>query len=86
MNAVSEFGRDAFTVFLLVGGPAMAVALVVGVVISILQTMAQVQEQTLVAIPKIVSVGVALLLAMPFMAATLFSFMERIATRIATGG
>ena len=86
MNAVSEFGRDAFTVFLLVGGPAMAVALVVGVVISILQTMTQVQEQTLVAIPKIVSVGVALLLAMPFMAATLFSFMERIATRIATGG
>lgn len=86
MNPVSEFGRDAFTVFLLVGGPAMGVALVVGVVISIMQTMTQVQEQTLVAIPKIVSVGIVLLLAMPFMAATLFAFMERIATRIATGG
>lgn len=86
MNVVTEFGRDAFTVFLFVGGPAMAVALVVGVVISVMQTMTQVQEQTLVAIPKIVSVGVTLLLAMPFMAATLFAFMERIATRIAMGG
>jgi flagellar biosynthetic protein FliQ len=86
MNAVADFGRDAFTVFLFVGGPAMSVALIVGVTISILQTMTQVQEQTLVAIPKIISVGLAIVIAMPFMAHTLFAFMERIANRIATGG
>ena len=86
MGSVADFGRDAFTVFLLVGGPAMAVALVVGVVISVLQTMTQVQEQTLVAIPKIISVGVAVLLAMPFMGATMVAFMERVAARIVSGG
>ena len=86
MSSVADYGRDAFTVFLFVGGPAMAVALIVGVVISVLQTMTQVQEQTLVAIPKIISVGVAILLTMPFMGATLFAFMERVAARIVSGG
>ena len=86
MNSVADYGRDAFTVFLFVGGPAMAAALIVGVVFSVLQTMTQVQEQTLVAIPKIISVGFVILLALPFMAAHLFAFMERIAARIVAGG
>ena len=86
MNGIADAGRDAFTVFLIVGGPAMAIALIVGVVISILQTMTQIQEQTLVAKPKIISVGATVLIAMPFMAAALFAFMERIAARIVAGG
>ena len=61
----------------------MITSLVVGLVIGLLQALTQIQEQTLVFVPKIVAVFVVLLLALPFAGAALSGLMNDIATRIA---
>jgi len=51
-------GQFALNTVLLVAGPMLLAALIVGTVVSVLQTVTQVQEVTIVFIPKIVSVYV----------------------------
>ena len=50
------FGQSALMEAMMLGGPLLAVALVVGTVVSILQAVTQVQEITLVFVPKIIAV------------------------------
>ena len=66
-------------------GAGIIAFLVVGVVISLLQALTQIQEMTLVFVPKILAMFVALLLALPFMADALNGHMIRIAARIIGG-
>ena len=84
--AVLDIARDGIVTFLKVGAPLMLVALAVGLVVSLLQALTQVQEQTLVYVPKIVAVLAALVLMLPFMGDALAAYMTRIAARIASGG
>ena len=56
-----------------------------GVVIALFQALTQIQEQTLVFVPKILAIFVTLLLALPFMADSLHSHMMRISSRIIGG-
>jgi flagellar biosynthetic protein FliQ len=84
--AILDVARDGIVTFLKVGAPLMLVALVVGLVISLVQALTQIQEQTLIYVPKIVAVFVALLLMLPFMGDALASYMGRIVARIASGG
>ena len=58
-----HLGQRALTTALMLGGPMLLVALVVGTVVSILQSVTQVQEMTLVFVPKMISVFVVLALA-----------------------
>lgn len=81
---VLDIGREAIWVLIQMCAPAMVVALVVGTVIGLLQALTQIQESTLVFVPKIVAVFVAIVIFMPFMGAALFSFTEAIFQRIAT--
>jgi flagellar biosynthetic protein FliQ len=85
-GAILDIARDGIVVFLKVGGPLMMIALVVGLVVSLIQALTQIQEQTLVFVPKIVAVFAALLLFLPFMGDALAGYMGRVAARIATGG
>ena len=82
---VLDVARDAIVTLLIVAAPLMLVGLVVGVVISLLQALTQIQETTLVFIPKILAIFVALLIALPFMADALHSNFLRIAARIVSG-
>ena len=84
--AILDVARDGIGTFLKVSAPLMLVALAVGLVVSLLQALTQVQEQTLIYVPKIVAVFAALLLFLPFMADALAGYMGRIALRIASGG
>ena len=84
--AILEVARDGVLTFLKVSGPLMLVALAVGLAVSLVQALTQIQEQTLIYVPKIVAVFGALLLFMPFMADALGSYMTRIAGHIASGG
>jgi flagellar biosynthetic protein FliQ len=59
-----------------VGGPVLVVILVVGTVISLLQTITQVQEQAMVYVIKVAAVGVTLLLIGPWMLQVLASFVR----------
>lgn len=84
-GAILDIARDGIVVFLKAGGPLMLVALGVGLAISLVQALTQIQEQTLVFVPKIVAVFVAMLLFLPFMGDALAGYMGRVAVRIATG-
>ncbi|AYO82481.1 flagellar biosynthesis protein FliQ [Methylobacterium brachiatum] len=84
--AILDVARDGIFVFLKVAGPLMLVALAVGLIVSLIQALTQVQEQTLIYVPKIVSVFAALLLMLPFIGDTMAGYMTRIAARIAAGG
>ena len=81
---VLDVARDALVTLVLVASPLMVIGLVVGVVISLLQALTQVQEMTLVFVPKILAIFAAMLVALPFMADLMQAHMMRIAARIAT--
>jgi flagellar biosynthetic protein FliQ len=82
---VLDVARDAIWTIVLVSSPLMEVGLVVGVVISLVQALTQIQEMTLVFVPKILAIFVTMVLALPFMADALYSHMLRISSRIIGG-
>lgn len=83
---VLDVGRDAIITLLQVSGPLLAVGLIVGVAVSLVQALTQVQEMTLVFVPKIVAMFVVMLIALPFMGSVLQAHMMRIASLIVSGG
>lgn len=84
-GAILDVARDGIVVFLKAGAPLMLIALGVGLIVSLFQALTQIQEQTLVYVPKIIAVFAALLLFLPFMGDALAGYMGRVAVRIATG-
>ena len=64
---IVDLARHAVMQALLLAGPMLVLALVVGIVISIIQTVTSIQEQTLTFLPKLIAVGAAFLIALPWM-------------------
>jgi flagellar biosynthetic protein FliQ len=82
---VLDVARDAIVTLVLVCAPIMVVGLVVGIAISLVQALTQIQEMTLVFVPKIIAVFITMLIALPFMADVLHAHVLRLAARIAAG-
>ncbi len=84
MNTVDVIDviRDGIWVLIKVAGPVMLVGLVVGVIVSLVQALTQLQEMTLTFIPKILAIFASLVIFLPFMISTLTAFMDEIAARI----
>ena len=78
-----DFARESIYLLLELSAPAMLTALVVGVVIGLLQALTQIQEMTLVFVPKIIAIFVMLLITLPFAGAAMSNLMTDIAQRIA---
>ena len=78
-----DFARSSIYVLLEVITPAMLTALVVGLVIGLLQALTQIQEMTLVFVPKIIAIFVILLISLPFCGQAMGGLMTDIAQRIA---
>lgn len=78
-----DFARSSIMVLLEIIAPSMITALVVGLGIGLLQAVTQIQEQTLVFVPKIVASFIVLLVTLPFVGAALSGLMTDIAQRIA---
>jgi flagellar biosynthetic protein FliQ len=72
-DQVAEVSREAITTLLMVCGPVMIVALVVGLLVALFQALTSIQEVTLTFVPKIIAVFGIMLLIMPFMASELQS-------------
>ncbi|MBN3526205.1 flagellar biosynthesis protein FliQ [Paenibacillus apiarius] len=70
-------GQAVFTV-LKVSAPMLAIALVVGLLISVFQATTQIQEQTLAFVPKIIAVMVAILVFGPWILTTVVDFTHNI--------
>jgi flagellar biosynthesis protein FliQ len=83
---VMDVARDGIFTFFKVGMPIMLIGLAIGLIISLFQALTQIQEQTLVYVPKIVSTFLGLLFLMPFMSDAMQSYMTRVAAKIISGG
>ncbi len=69
-----DFARRAITLVLVTGAPVLVTALLVGLIVSLLQAVTQVQDQTLTFVPKIIAVLVALAIAGSWMMEKLVEF------------
>jgi flagellar biosynthetic protein FliQ len=82
---VLDIARQGIWTLIIVSAPPMVVGLMVGVVIALFQALTQIQEMTLVFVPKILAIFVTLLIALPFMGQALESYTAVIADLIVTG-
>ncbi len=83
---VLDIAREGIWVMIFIGAPVLIAGLVVGVVIALFQALTQIQEQTLVFVPKILTIFVVMLLTLPFMGALLGNYMIKLADMIVVGG
>ncbi len=75
---VMEIGRNALTITLLLGGPILGVALVVGLGVSIFQAVTQINEATLSFVPKILAIVAVLALMGAWMISTMISYTSNV--------
>ena len=83
---ILEIAREAFWVTLMVAGPAMLAGLAVGLAIALLQALTQVQELTLVFVPRIIVMFIVIAISLPFMGGALGKFSIGLYDMIAAGG
>ena len=82
IDLITGLMAETVRVTLFVSAPVLIVGLVVGVVISLVQAVTQVQEMTLVFVPKIVACLVTLIAALPWMISMLLSFTHNLFVNI----
>lgn len=75
---VLDIARDAIYTIIICGAPLLLISLVVGLTISIFQTVTSIQEQTLTFVPKILAVFTGLMLLGSWILTTLMEFIERL--------
>ena len=68
---ILNLGTEALKVTVFLAGPMLAVAMVVGIVISLIQAVTQINEATLTFIPKILAIAIVLILSGPWMVETI---------------
>ncbi|WP_144186032.1 flagellar biosynthetic protein FliQ [Elioraea rosea] len=79
--------REGLWVAIIAGGPLMVAALAVGLIVSLFQALTQINEASLVFVPKVIAVGAVAALSAPFIGGTIGAFAERLFDRIvAVGG
>ena len=81
-QSVLTIGQQALEVMLMVSAPLLVTALVVGLAVSVLQAATQINEMTLSFIPKLLAMVAALVVAGPWMLATLTDSIQRTLTSI----
>ncbi len=77
-----DISREAIMLTIKIGAPVMIVGLVVGVAIALVQALTQIQEMTLVFVPKILAIFMAIFLLFPAFVSTMQGFMNLIADKI----
>lgn len=80
---ILDLGRDALWATVLISAPVMITGMIVGLAIAFFQALTQVQEMTLVFVPKIIAIFIAMVIFLPLMGAVLAGFSDEIFTRIA---
>ncbi len=77
-NEITDLMYDFFILAIQLGGPILIISMLVGVVISILQAATQIHEQTITFVPKLIVIGIVLIITGSTMLQTLQEFMARI--------
>jgi len=78
MDSVVHLGTQSLYMVLLLSLPMLAAALIVGVLISLFQSVTQIQEMTLTFVPKIIAVFLTLAISAPWLAETMVTFTRRL--------
>ncbi|MDF9409313.1 flagellar biosynthesis protein FliQ [Pelotomaculum isophthalicicum JI] len=79
---VVHLAREALFMVLLLAGPSMAVALLIGLLISVLQATTQIQDQMLNMVPKIVGMFLTLLLLGSWMLKSVINYTTNLFNQI----
>jgi flagellar biosynthesis protein FliQ len=79
-------GRQAIDLTIMLAGPLLLVALIIGLVISIFQAATQINEATLSFIPKLLGILIALIIAGPWMLTSFEDYFKLVLTNIASFG
>lgn len=74
LSTALDIGRDTLLLTLVISGPILFIGLVIGLLISMAQAVTQLQEQTLVFVPKIVAMVLAIIFFMPWIAQRLLDY------------
>lgn len=84
VQVVLDVIGEAFLKIIMIAGPVLAVAMIVGLLVSILQATTQIQEQTLSFVPKLIAVFLTMIFVGNFMLNTLVEFTKSIFKLIST--
>lgn len=84
VQMVLDVVHEAYLKIILIAGPILIIAMVVGLVISIIQATTQLQEQTLSFVPKLLAVFISLIVLGNFMLNTLLEFTKSLFKIIST--
>ena len=76
-DQATDLVRESLFLTLLISAPVLGAAVIIGLVISILQAVTQVQEQTLAFVPKIVGMGLVAILVTPWITRMLMEYSAR---------
>jgi flagellar biosynthetic protein FliQ len=82
VDQAAELTRNAVVLVLMLGAPIMLMAIIVGLAISILQAVTQLQDQTLSFVPKIIAMALAGLALLPWMMHRLVDYATEIFNNI----
>ena len=72
---VLDIAKDAIYYIIICSAPVLIISLVVGLIISIFQTVTSIQEQTLTFVPKIIAIFLVMMLCGSWMLETMSGFM-----------
>ena len=75
VEAVTDIARDAIYMMIITSAPLLLVSLIVGLIVSIFQTVTSIQEQTLTFVPKILAVFITLMIGGSWMLNNMSGFM-----------
>ncbi len=74
VNQALDLGREALLMVLFISAPVMGIGLIVGLTVSLFQSMTQLQEQTLSFVPKILAMVGLTLVLVPWLAGRLLEY------------
>ncbi len=79
---VLQIGQEALWIILKIGVPMMLVALGIGLLVSFVQALTQIQEMTLSFVPKIIGMFLIMVMLLPYFGSTLHSFTLQLFDKI----
>lgn len=76
IDDVAAISSDALYIVIKTSAPILLVSLIVGLIVSIFQTVTSIQEQTLTFVPKVIAIFLAIILLGHWMLNNMTGFME----------
>ncbi len=77
MTQALDLGREALLTALIIAAPVLAAGLVIGLTVSLIQTVTQIQDQTLSIVPKIVAMVGAAIFFVPWLAQRVIEYSQQ---------